>query len=163
VAPAARRVGIEAQPAGTGSVASAGAVFAALESALDADLARESERYRLRETIAAVLRPWFATRDVKQVSDDLDAARVLWGRYQGMNEVVAAHRTGRHAVLADVEIPGDEALISGRSPMRWNGEHGSAGSPSRLGADTAAVLAEALGLTGTEISRLADRRVIATG
>ena len=35
-------------------------VFDAMAKALDADLTDETERYRLRETIAAVLKPWFA-------------------------------------------------------------------------------------------------------
>jgi 2-methylfumaryl-CoA isomerase len=145
------------------SVTGTGEVFAALETALAADLTKEAERYRLRETIAAVLRPWFAARDVKQVRDELEAARVLWGRYQGMTEVVTAHRTGRHAVLEDVDLPGAESLITGRSPMRWNGEHGPAGRPPRLGADTEQVLAEVLGLGAAEIGGLADRGVITTG
>ncbi|GAA2862367.1 CoA transferase [Pseudonocardia halophobica] len=135
-------------------------VFTALESALAADLTQEAERYRLRETIAAVLRPWFAARDVKQVRDELEAARVLWGRYQGMPDVVTAHRTGAHPVLADVPMPHGELLITARSPLRWAGEHGEAGTPSALGADTERILADVLGLTGAEIGGLRDRKVI---
>lgn len=43
-------------------VTETGAVFAALEQVLGADLNKESDRYQLRETIAAVLKPWFAQR-----------------------------------------------------------------------------------------------------
>jgi 2-methylfumaryl-CoA isomerase len=152
----------EGQWAALRAVTGTGEVFAALESALDADLNLESERYRLRETIAAVLRPWFAARDVKRVSDELDGARVLWGRYQGMTDVVGAHRNGDHAVLADLTLPGGEGSITARSPLRWNGEHGPAGEGPVLGRDTTEVLAEVLGLTDTEIGRLADAHVIAT-
>ena len=42
-------------------------VFEALETALDVDLRREEERYRHRETIAAIVRPWFAARDITEV------------------------------------------------------------------------------------------------
>ena len=77
------------------SVTGTQAVFAALEQALGADLTLESERYRLRDTIAAVLKPWFLGRDSTAVAEELDAARVLWGRYQRMTDVVAAHRGGR--------------------------------------------------------------------
>jgi 2-methylfumaryl-CoA isomerase len=147
----------EGQWAALTSVTGTREVFSALETALDADLTKESERYRLRETIAAVLRPWFAARDEKQVHDELDAARVLWGRYQGMHELVDARAAGRHDVLADVPLPdGREELITGRSPLRWNGHYGDAGTPPRLGADTAAVLAEVLGLTDAEIGRLVE-------
>src|ERR1700722_1985179 len=74
----------------------------ALEAALDVDLHREEERYRHRETIAAILRPWFAARDIAQVSAELDGGRALWSRYRGMADVAAAHRQGAHPVLADV-------------------------------------------------------------
>lgn len=141
------------------------AVFTALEEALQADLTDEAERYRLRETIAAVIRPWFAARDVMQVSDELDRARVLWGRYRGMTDVVEDHRRGIRAVLADVDppgvdLPGGGAAITARSPLRWNGDHGAAGLSPVLGRDTDNVLGEVLGLSTAEIGRLHDRGVI---
>lgn len=137
-------------------------VFAALEQALDADLTHESDRYRLRDTIAAVLKPWFAARDYPTVSHELDSARVLWSRYQGMADVVAAHRQGRHPVLADMALPGDAgASITARSPMRWNGEHGRPGQAPDLGRDTDEVLADVLGLGSAEIAGLHERGVVA--
>ena len=162
----------EGQWAALCSVTGTGAVFSALEKALDADLTLEDERYRLRETIAAVLRPWFAARDSKQVADELDAARVLWGRYRGMADVVAAHARGVHPVLAHVLVPADDAprrdvrtqgvpAITARSPLRWDGAYGAPGEAHRLGADTAEVLAEVLGLSDAEIGQLAGRGVIA--
>jgi 2-methylfumaryl-CoA isomerase len=156
----------EGQWAALCSVTKTEEVFAALETALDADLTQEADRYRLRETIAAVLRPWFAARDYEQVRNELDAARVLWGRYQGMTDVVAAHVDGSAPVLADVELPAGAAstgpvrAITARSPMRWDGEYGEPGRAPRLGADTAAVLSEVLGLTDAEIGRLAGAGVI---
>ncbi|MBO0873234.1 MAG: CoA transferase, partial [Pseudonocardia sp.] len=135
-------------------------VFTALEQALDADLTLESERYRLRDTIAAVLKPWFLARDSKTVADELDAARVLWGRYQGMTDVVAGHRTGRYPVLADLTLPDGSTGITARSPLRWNGEHGEAGEAPTLGRDTDEVLADVLGLGEAEIAGLHDRGVV---
>jgi 2-methylfumaryl-CoA isomerase len=142
------------------SVTGTQAVFAALEQALSADLTLESERYRLRDTIAAVLKPWFLGRDSAAVAEELDAARVLWGRYQRMTDVVAAHRGGAHPVLADLALPGGATGITARSPLRWNGEHGQAGAAPALGRDTDAVLAEVLGLSAAEIASLHDRGVI---
>ena len=138
-------------------------VFGALEAALDADLTQESERYRLRETIAAILRPWFAARDLAHVSEELDAARVLWGRYQGMTDVVAAHRRAAHPVLADMALPGGTAAITARSPLRWNGGHGDAGEAPVLGRDTEEVLAEVLGLGPAELGRLVAAGTVAAG
>ena len=143
------------------SVTGTADVFAALEHALDADLTLEAERYRLRDTIAAILKPWFAARDSTTVAEELDAARVLWGRYQGMADVVTAHRAGRYPILADVALPDGSASITARSPMRWNGEHGEPGQAPVLGRDTDDVLAEILGLGAAEIGALHDRGTIA--
>ncbi|EFC81227.1 CoA transferase [Parafrankia sp. EUN1f] len=157
----------EGQWAALCSVTKTGEVFGALETALDADLNFEADRYRLRETIAAVLRPWFAARDYAQVAGELDAARVLWSRYQGMSDVVAAHAANPLAVLADVELPasdpsrGPVTSITARSPMRWDGEYGAPGDAPRLGQHTASVLSDVLGLSDAEIGRLVDSGVIA--
>jgi 2-methylfumaryl-CoA isomerase len=151
----------EKQWAALVSVTGTKEVFAALEPALNADFTQESDRYRLRETIAAVLRPWFAARTIDEVSAELDAARVLWGRYRGMTDVLAAHRQGRHPVLADVEVPHAGPAVTARSPLRWNGTYGEPGAAPVLGQDTEQVLAEVLGLTAAELGRLRDRAVIA--
>src|SRR6202042_675228 len=122
------------------------------------------ERYRHRETIAAILRAWFQSRDLDQASAELDRARVLWGPYRGMADVAAAHRRGAHPVLADLELaePGEEpsASITARSPLRWNGAYGEPGEAPVLGRDTDQVLTEVLGLTAPELAGLHDRGVI---
>jgi len=141
-------------------------VFEALETALGTDLRQEEERYRHRETIAAILRLWFADRDLDQASAELDRARVLWGPYRGMADVAAAHRRGAHPVLADIEL-GEPAKtgqsdtsITARSPLRWNGEYGEPGESTVLGRDTDQVLTEVLGLSAPELAGLHDRGVI---
>ncbi|GAA4790614.1 CoA transferase [Actinomycetospora chlora] len=136
------------------------AVFAALEQALGADLTDETERYRLRDTLAAVLAPWFAARDSATVEAELKAARVLWGRYQGMADVVAEYRAGHYPVLADLRLPGGARGITARTPIRWDGDHGEPGAAPVLGADTDAVLADVLGLGESEIGALHDRGVL---
>ncbi|WP_103382331.1 CoA transferase [Pseudonocardia dioxanivorans] len=142
------------------TVTGTGAVFSALEAALDADLTQETDRYRLRETIAAILRPWFAARSLEQASRELDEARVLWSAYRGMTDVVAAHRKGTYPVLSDEVVPGAGAVIAARTPLRWNGSHGPAGASPVLGRDTDEVLAERLGLASGEIGALHDRGIV---
>jgi len=157
----------EGQWAALQSATGTAKVFDALAAALDVDLRQEEERYRHRDTIAAILRPWFAARDLGQVSAALDGARVLWGQYRGMTEVAAAHRAGAHPVLADVDLdPSDTGVqastaITARSPLRWNGGYGEPGQTPVLGRDTEQVLAEVLGLTTADLAGLTDRGVIA--
>lgn len=138
-----------------------GEVFDVLGTALGADWADEADRYRHREAIAAILKPWFAARDSKQVADELDSARVLWGKYQGMADVVAEHRAGRHAVLADSALPGGAEAITARSPLRWNGSHSLVGVSPDLWREMDEVLATRLGLSDAEIGGLRSRGVVA--
>ena len=135
-------------------------VFDALEAALGVDLQVEEERYHHRETIAAILRPWFAGRGLDQASAELDRARVLWGPYQGMADVAAAHRRGAHPVLADIELAEPGTSITARSPLRWNGAYGEPGESPVLGRDTEQVLTGVLGLSAPELAGLHDRGVI---
>ncbi|HJQ47725.1 MAG TPA: CoA transferase [Amycolatopsis sp.] len=134
-------------------------VFDALEPALDVDLKLEADRYRVRETIAAILRPWFAARSLAKVSKDLDSARVLWGRYRGMPEVVA----DPGPLLSTVDQPGIGTVPSARSPLRWGGEYGDTTTAPALGQNTGEVLSGILGLSDTEIGRLHDTGVVASG
>lgn len=136
-------------------------VFTALETTTSSDLNLESDRYRLRETIAAIMRPWFLARTFTQVRDELDQARVLWGRYQPMSALLAQHRAGEWEVLADSELPGDGSpTITARSPVRFDGSRGAAGAPPVLGRETGEVLASVLGLSDAELGRLAANGVI---
>ncbi|MGH3493256.1 MAG: CoA transferase, partial [Sciscionella sp.] len=141
-------------------VTGTGEVFRALEAALGADLGLESDRYRLRETIAAILRPWFLERSLAQVREQLDAARVLYGEYRQMTDVVASFRRGSFPVLADVELPDRTPAITARSPMRWNGGHGEPGTTPELGRETGQVLSEVLGLTDAALGRLGAAGIV---
>jgi 2-methylfumaryl-CoA isomerase len=137
-------------------------VFAALEKATGMDFALESDRYRMRETIAATLRPWFAARALPEVSKLLDAERVLWSRYRGMLDVVAAHRASSgESVLTAVDQPGIGPTIAARSPLRWAGAYQEAAAAPSLGQHTDEVLSEVLGLGQAELGSLHDDGVIA--
>jgi 2-methylfumaryl-CoA isomerase len=136
-------------------------VFAALEKALGVDLAVETDRYTLRETIAAVLRPWFAVRTLAEVSRELEAAQVLWSRYRTMREAVADfRRSDSPTVLAEVEQPGIGPVISARSPVRIGTSYGAPTVAPTLGQHTHEVLAEVLGLDDAELARLHDRGIV---
>lgn len=144
------------------TVTGTGEVLTALEQATGADFSRETDRYQMREAIAAILRPWFAAREFSEVRNRLDAARVLWARYRGMVEVVAAHRAGcGESVLTSVDQPGIGPTIAARSPLRWAGCYLEAFPAPALGQHTEEVLAEVLGLGQAEIGALYDDGVVA--
>ncbi|MDA8374695.1 MAG: CoA transferase, partial [Actinomycetota bacterium] len=139
-------------------------VFAALENALGIDLTLESDRYIYRETITAILRPWFASRAFDEVRLELEGAHVLWGKFNTMTEAVEEHRrVGGPSVLVEVDQPGVGRMISARSPLRLAAEYGASSTAPRLGEHTAQVLAEVLGLGESELARLRDTGVIGSG
>jgi 2-methylfumaryl-CoA isomerase len=135
-------------------------VFRALEVALDADLDSESERYRLRETIAAVLRPWFATRTLDELAEELDVARVLWSPFRTGRQAAARFAGDEDPIVRHVDQPGIGPMLAAGSPLRWSGGSLPPQAAPRLGADTAEVLATLLGLTDAELGRLHDEEVI---
>jgi 2-methylfumaryl-CoA isomerase len=144
-------------------VTETGAVFGALEQVLGADLNLEADRYRLQETIAAVLRPWFAQRDFDTVSDSLTRARVLWGPYANAHEAATKARRDPGSVAAEIDQPGIGPMLSTGSPVRWRGVAAPPTPAPVLGHDTEAVLSGVLGLSTKELARLHDARVVRLG
>ena len=134
-------------------------VFAALEETLDADLDREGDRYRLRETIASVLRPWFAARDFATLEKVLDDAKVLWSPYRDMTEVATAATAGDGIVTTIIQ-PDVGEMLAAAGPWRWADDHPPALPAPSLSADTDQVLSEVLDLTTAEIGRLRTRGIV---
>jgi 2-methylfumaryl-CoA isomerase len=131
-----------------------------LEQTLGADLDDEADRYRLRETIVAVLHPWFSRQDFATVRTVLDRAHVLWSPYLSLTEAAAAARAKTNSVAAEIDQPGIGPMLATGSPLRWNGTGSPAVPAPRLGEHTDEVLAGALGLADAEIGRLHDRGII---
>lgn len=136
-------------------------VFAALEPALGAELADESDRYRFRETIEAILRPWFAARPYDEVARLLDEARVLWGPYRDMAEAARLALDDPSSVVREIDQPGVGPMAATAGPVRTGGEPAPPHPAPALGADTEAVLSERLGLGSAEIGRLRDAGIVA--
>jgi 2-methylfumaryl-CoA isomerase len=141
-------------------VTETGPVFSALEQVLDADLDSEGHRYRLRETIASVLRPWFLQRDFDTVRSMLDRAQVLWSPYLDMAQTARRARLDEESVAAEIEQPGVGPMLATGAPWRWN-EHVRRPEPApRLAEQTEQVMAEVLALSTVEIGRLREQGVL---
>ncbi|GAA1232205.1 2-methylfumaryl-CoA isomerase [Prauserella halophila] len=136
-------------------------VFAALEPALGADLSDESDRYRFRETIEAILRPWFAARPYDEVARLLDESRVLWGPYRDMAEAAQSALDDATSVVREIDQPGIGTMATAAGPIRTAGEASPPRPAPALGADTDAVLSQRLGLSQAEIGRLHDAGLVA--
>jgi len=137
-------------------------VFVALEEAAEVDLSLETDRFRMRETIAAVMRPWFAARSVNEVTRELDAAQVLWSRYRTMSGTVRElAKDPLTSVVTEIDQPGIGPITTARSPIRIGGNWTDPRPAPRFGEDTDQVLAEVLGLAAHEIAGLHDRGIVA--
>ncbi|MFF0488715.1 CoA transferase [Nocardia sp. NPDC003482] len=138
-----------------------GAVFDALEKALDADLRTEDDRYRHRDLITAVLRPWFAARPLAEIDRALTESGVLWSKFRTVHDVATAFRAeGSPAIFGEVDQPGIGPVLTSRSPLRIDSEYGDCAVAPDLGEHTGQVLSEVLGVSDAELGRLHDAGVI---
>ncbi|MBY8856963.1 CoA transferase [Nocardia sp. CA2R105] len=138
-----------------------GDVFDALEKSLDANFRTEDDRYRHRDIITAVLRPWFAARPLTEIDRALTESGVLWSKFRTVHDVAAGYRSeGSPAIFGEVDQPGVGPVLTSRSPLRIDSEYGDYAVAPDLGEHTGEVLSEVLGLSDAELGRLHDAGVI---
>lgn len=138
--------------------------FAELAVFLREDLETEGGRYRSREFIASVLRPWFARHTLAQLRQVLAGTGVSWGPYQTFDQLVRedSRCSADSPVFERIDQPGVGKVLTPRSPMRWRSTQ--APGPLRApqpGEHTDEILATVLGLTAQQIGSLRDQGVVA--
>lgn len=140
----------------------AGAI-AALEQSLGVDFNVEADRYRYREVLKALVRPWFEQRAFREVSTGLDEARILWGPYRSLEELVDNEESllNVSGLMVSVEQPGVGEFPIPRSVLDFAGRNEGDPLPGpSLGQDTDDVLSSELGLSSDELDSLRRRGVI---
>ena len=83
-------------------------VIQLLERQLGVDFADEGARFEHRHKLTALLRPWFATRTVQEVAEDLDATSVLWAPFRRLTDLAQELVAG--AASPVVAVTEDERL-----------------------------------------------------
>jgi 2-methylfumaryl-CoA isomerase len=128
------------------------------------DLDTESGRYEGRDLIAAILRPWFAARDLPEIRELFTGTGVSWGPYQSFTQLVSDDPRCstenpmwdqvHHPGVGDYLMPGTPLDFSavGRAPVR---------RAPVLGEHTEVVLAQLLGLSDREVGALVDAGTVA--
>ena len=135
-----------------------------IERAIGCDLGTESGRYQARDLIAALLRPWFAQRDLAEVREAFAGTGVSWGPYQTFSQLVREdHRCStENPRFAEIEHPGVGTYLAPASPIDFSAvERVPVRRAPILGEHTDEILAEVLGLSDAEIGRLHDRGIVA--
>jgi 2-methylfumaryl-CoA isomerase len=133
--------------------------MAKINEATGVDLDTESGRFEDRDLIAAILRPWFQSRDLSEIRKAFQGTGVSWGPYQTFRQLVEDDpRVSTDSDMwEDVEHPGVGRYRMPGTPLDFSA---IPREPVRraplLGEHTAEVLADMLGLTDAEIGRLSD-------
>jgi 2-methylfumaryl-CoA isomerase len=136
-----------------------------MERAFSADFRKEEDRYRARDGIAALLKPWFEVRTLDEVAKALDEHGVCWGPYQTFTQLLDDdwRVSPSNPVFGDVVHPGIGSLRTPASPLRFPTEPAvPPASAPLLGMQTDEVLDSVLGLSPAEIGTLHDDGVVAS-
>lgn len=98
------------------------AVVDAVERELGADFSAEADRFRHREVLTALLRPWFAARTREQVTDALGGSMVLWAPFRHLADVAAELAGGGSPVVTARDEGTLGAMLATTGPLRIRGE-----------------------------------------
>ncbi len=142
-----------------------GPACASIEQATGHDLSTEAGRFGARDLITAMLRPWFAARDLGEIREAFERTSVSWGPYQTFRQLVTEDPrvSVENPMFEPVEQPGIGTYLMPSSPLDFDAlERLPARRAPRLGEHTEEVLADVLGLAPGEIGRLHDAGVVAS-
>jgi 2-methylfumaryl-CoA isomerase len=134
----------------------------AVADALKADFSDEGDRYRYRDVLSGLFAMWFAEHSAAEIHDALSATTVLYEQYRTFAEVASDERVGRNPLFTRMQQPGVGEYLAPGLPASFDGSHPASTPAPNLGQDTAGLLAERLGLSSAEISRLQDAGTIAS-
>jgi 2-methylfumaryl-CoA isomerase len=135
-----------------------------IERATGYDLSTESGRFEGRDLIAALLRPWFAGRELATIRKAFAGTNVSWGPYQTFRQLVNEDPrcSTANPMFAEVEQPGVGTYPMPGSPLDFSAlPRLPVRRAPMLGENTDEVLADVLRLSSAQIARLHDDRVVA--
>ena len=114
----------------------------------------DSERFRYRMVLHALLEPWFAPRPVAEVERCLARTSLLWSRFRSFLDVVQDEDVARNAIVGPVDQPSIGRCSATGSPLRFHGQGRQPEPAPALGAHTDEVLMSVLGLDRQELTEL---------
>jgi 2-methylfumaryl-CoA isomerase len=142
-------------------VTGTGAAVSAIADALKADFSSEGDRYRHRDVLSGLFATWFAERSATEINQALSATTVLFERYRTFAEVAGDDRVARNPLFTLMHQPGVGDYFAPGMPAAFDGSHPASAPAPTLGQDTADLLAERLGLSSADLTRLEDAGTIA--
>lgn len=135
-----------------------------IEHASGHDLSTQTGRFQARDLIAAMLRPWFASRELAAIREIFAGTNVSWGPYQTFRQLVAEDPrcSTANPIFVEREHPGVGKYLMPGSPLFFSAvPRVPVRRAPLLGENTDEVLADVLGMSASQIARLHDERVVA--
>ncbi|MHC9297281.1 CoA transferase [Mycobacterium sp. LTG2003] len=136
---------------------------AALAEALGADFGDEGQRYLHRDALTGLFALWFSEHTGAEITAALSGTSVLWERYRSFAEVACDERVTANPLFRELDQPRIGRYLAPGLPVQIGGAYPPAVAAPALGDDTAAVLAEHLGLDPAEIAALTESGTVAIG
>jgi 2-methylfumaryl-CoA isomerase len=140
------------------------AEFRSLGQAAGIDLEDEGDRFRAREAICNVLRPWIASRSLDELRTVFDQHRVLWGPYQNVGQLMKEDPwcSLENPMFQRIDQPGIGPHLMPGSPLFFSSIRRDDVHPApQLGQHTDELLRDIVGCSAAEISRLRDAEIVA--
>jgi 2-methylfumaryl-CoA isomerase len=135
----------------------------ALGRELGLNLRSEGDRYRARQPITELLRPWFASRRVEEFAGALDQAGCTWSEFRSFAEAVRLDPdlSPANPMFQEIEQPGIGRFPVPGTPFAFSGIERQPAQPAPvLGQHTEEILADVLRLGESTIGRLFDRGIV---
>jgi len=136
--------------------------MAKINEATGVDLDTESGRFEDRDLIAAILRPWFESRELSEIRAAFEGTGVSWGIYQTFRQLVEDDPRIATEMWEDVEHPGVGTYRMPGTPLDFSA---IPRQPVRraplLGEHTEGILTGTLGLSDAEVGRLLEAGTVA--
>jgi 2-methylfumaryl-CoA isomerase len=135
-----------------------------IERAFEVDLSKEGDRFKARDSLAALIGQWITTRSLEEIAKSFDEHGVCWGAYQTFRQLFEDdwRCSPQNPMFADIDQPGIGKVRAAGTPLAFSTLAREDAEPAPLlGQHTDAILSEVLGLTGIEIGRLHDTGVVA--
>ncbi len=140
------------------------AEISALANQLGVDLDQEGERFKARWQIAEIMESWFSRHDNAQISNLFDQHGVCYGPYRSFRQMLESDPdcSTKNPMFSMLEQPGIGTYLTPGSPIRFSASENLDARPApRLGQHTDQILAEELGLSGSQIGVLHDSGIVA--
>ncbi|NKB57762.1 MAG: 2-methylfumaryl-CoA isomerase [Alphaproteobacteria bacterium] len=135
-----------------------------VEDLFELDLRLEEARWEARDTIIAVLKPWFSSHSLGEIRTALDDAGACWGPYQTFAQAVQedSRLSAENPMFEEIDQPNIGRYLAAGPMLDFGDAPRTPVLPAPvIGGSTDEILAGELGLGDGEIGKLHDAGIVA--